>query len=171
MGLLHDTKGTWSRVYENQVYYGFSGPRYSGAQLWMMDRLSTPKTWVKHLRILFSCVQSWIYFSLIKKKIYLLIILGCTGSLLLYLLYCYFLLHYVGFSVQWLLLLQSRGFRSCGLQALECGLSIWAEGQQAWLPHSICDLSSQTRDRTHVSFIGRWILNHWTTREAPWICF
>ena len=27
------------------------------------------------------------------------------------------------------------------------------------------DLSSQTRDWTHVHCIGRWILNHWTTRE------
>jgi len=27
------------------------------------------------------------------------------------------------------------------------------------------DLSSQTRDWTHVPCIGRWILNHWTTRE------
>ena len=28
-----------------------------------------------------------------------------------------------------------------------------------------------TRDRTHVLCIGRWILNHWTTREAPIRCF
>ena len=27
--------------------------------------------------------------------------------------------------------------------------------------------SSQTRDRTHVPCTGRWILNHWTTREVP----
>ena len=27
--------------------------------------------------------------------------------------------------------------------------------------------SSQIRDRTHVSCIGRWILYHWATREAP----
>ena len=29
------------------------------------------------------------------------------------------------------------------------------------------DLSSLTRDWTHVPCIGRWILNHWTTREVP----
>ena len=29
------------------------------------------------------------------------------------------------------------------------------------------DLSSPTRDRTHVPCIGRQILNHWTTREVP----
>ena len=28
-------------------------------------------------------------------------------------------------------------------------------------------LSSQTRDRTNVSCIARWILNHWTTRKVP----
>ena len=28
------------------------------------------------------------------------------------------------------------------------------------------DLSSPTRDRTHVPCIDRWILNHWTTREV-----
>ena len=27
--------------------------------------------------------------------------------------------------------------------------------------------SSQTRDGTHVPCIGRWVPNHWTTREAP----
>ena len=27
--------------------------------------------------------------------------------------------------------------------------------------------SSQTRDQIHVPFIGRWILNQWTTKEAP----
>ena len=27
--------------------------------------------------------------------------------------------------------------------------------------------SSQTRDQTHISCIGRWILNHWTTRKVP----
>ena len=31
--------------------------------------------------------------------------------------------------------------------------------------------SSQTRDQTHVPCITRWILNHWTTREIPWLCF
>ena len=28
------------------------------------------------------------------------------------------------------------------------------------------DLSSPTRDQTHVPCISRWILNHWTTREV-----
>ena len=29
------------------------------------------------------------------------------------------------------------------------------------------DLSPPTRDWTHVPCTGRWILNHWTTREVP----
>ena len=29
------------------------------------------------------------------------------------------------------------------------------------------DLSSWTRDRTHVSCVARWILNHWTCKEVP----
>ena len=29
------------------------------------------------------------------------------------------------------------------------------------------DLSSPTKDRTRVSCVVRWILNHWTTREVP----
>ena len=29
------------------------------------------------------------------------------------------------------------------------------------------DLNSPTRDGTHVLYIGRWILTHWTTREVP----
>ena len=31
--------------------------------------------------------------------------------------------------------------------------------------------SSWTRDRTHVSCIGRWVLNHWTTSEAQALGF
>ena len=46
-------------------------------------------------------------------------------------------------------------------------------GEQAQLPHtpSIWDLSSLTRDRTHVPCIGRWILQHRTTKEVPKIGF
>ena len=35
---------------------------------------------------------------------------------------------------------------------------------------SMQDLSSQTRDWTHIPGIGRWTLNHWTTREVPTKC-
>ena len=33
------------------------------------------------------------------------------------------------------------------------------------------DLSSLTRDQTHVSCVAGQILNHWTTREVPWSGF
>ena len=50
------------------------------------------------------------------------------------------------------------------------GIFIAAPGLQstwAYLPCGMWDLSSLTRDRTHVPCIGRRILNHWTTREVP----
>ena len=31
--------------------------------------------------------------------------------------------------------------------------------------------SSQTRDGTHVPFIAKWILSHWTTRKVPQLFF
>ena len=40
--------------------------------------------------------------------------------------------------------------------------STWAQ-----LPRGTWDLSSLSRDQTRVSCIGRWILNHQTTRETP----
>ena len=40
-------------------------------------------------------------------------------------------------------------------------------GSWAYLPRSMRDLSSPTRDRTCVPCIVRQILYHWTTREVP----
>ena len=40
-------------------------------------------------------------------------------------------------------------------------------GAWAYLPYGMWDLSSLTRDGTCVPCIGRQILNHWATREAP----
>ena len=37
-----------------------------------------------------------------------------------------------------------------------------------WVAISFSRGSSQTRDQTHVSCIGRRILYHWATREDPW---
>ena len=31
--------------------------------------------------------------------------------------------------------------------------------------------NSSIRDRTHVPCVGRWILNHWTTKEVPELAF
>ena len=62
--------------------------------------------------------------------------------------------------------LHCRGFSL----AAACGLSIAVHGLR-WLCHTALVApehveASQTRDRTHVSCIGRWILNHWTFREV-----
>ena len=48
------------------------------------------------------------------------------------------------------------------LQLKDHRCSVWAQ-----LPHSICDLSSSTRDQTHTPCIGKWTLSHWTTRKSP----
>ena len=84
-----------------------------------------------------------------------------------------------GFSVA----VEGSGYSRCGLRASHCcGFSCWEHGlqgtwTQAW-PHAgsgavLCGVgasqhvgSSRTGDRTRVSFIGRQILNHWTTRQV-----
>ena len=56
----------------------------------------------------------------------------------------------------------------CGAQAPD------AQAQQLWLTGPVAPQhvgSSQTRTRTHVPCIGRQILNHCTTREAPPVTF
>ena len=47
----------------------------------------------------------------------------------------------------------------CSMQDLHCGA--WA-----WFPLSLWNLSSPTRDQTHIPCIARWIPNHWTSREV-----
>ena len=70
-------------------------------------------------------------------------------------------------EVHRLLLLQSLSPRTCRLQELwQAGSIVVAHG----LHYSVTWQhvgSSQTRDRTCVSCIGRQILKHWTTREVP----
>ena len=38
-----------------------------------------------------------------------------------------------------------------------------------WVATSYSRGSSQTKDQTCISYIGRQILYHWVTREAPWL--
>ena len=40
-----------------------------------------------------------------------------------------------------------------------------------WVAISFSRATSQPRDRTQVSCIGRWIFYHWATREAPTLLF
>ena len=76
------------------------------------------------------------------------------------------LLWCVGFSMQWLLLLQGSSSMAQGLQPL---VGSTAPVQQLRCPGFVAPSpvgSSQTRDPTPVPCIDRWILNHWTTREV-----
>jgi len=57
-----------------------------------------------------------------------------------------------------LLLLQRAGSRACSSVVVYSG--------SVALRHVE---SSLTRDRTHVPYIGRWIPNHWTTREVLYL--
>ena len=68
-----------------------------------------------------------------------------------------------GFSLWWLLLLQSSGSRSAGFSS--CG-SQALERRHTGLVAPWHVESSQTRDRTCVPCIGRRILNHCTIREV-----
>ena len=56
------------------------------------------------------------------------------------------------------LLLLWAGFRSCGTLAQK----LWRTGLVA--PQHV--ESSRTRDQASVCCTGRWVLNHWTTREV-----
>ena len=85
-----------------------------------------------------------------------------------------------GFLLRWLLLLWSTGsrhtgFNSCSMRAQQLWLmGSRAQAQQLWHTSLVALRhvgSSRTRARTRVPCMGRWILNHCTTREAPIISF
>ena len=82
----------------------------------------------------------------------------------------------MGFSLQWLLLLQSMGsrrmdFSSRGIWAQQLWLTgSRAQAQQLWHMGLVVPWhmgSSRTRARTRVPCIGRRILNHCAKREVP----
>ena len=92
----------------------------------------------------------------------------------------YSLLLCTGFSLRWLLLLQTRGsrhagFSSCGLQSQQLWLtSPRAQAQELWRTGLVAPQhagSSWTRAQTRVPCIGRRILNHCATREALFLTF
>ena len=81
----------------------------------------------------------------------------------------YSLLRCTSFSLRWLLLLRSTGSRVLRLQHLWLTGSR-AQAQQLWPTGLVAPRhvgSSGTRAPTRVPCIGRWILNHCATREAP----
>ena len=75
----------------------------------------------------------------------------CVGFLQLWQVGATLYLWYTGFSLLWLLLL-----RSVGSVVAAHGLIAPWDVESFW-----------TKDWTYIPCIGRWILNHWTTREAP----
>ena len=122
-------------------------------------------------------------FFLIYINLFYVFIFGCTGSSQLHGLSQvaasggYSSLQCAVFSLQWLLLLQSMrslhaSFSSCGTQAQQLWLAgSRVQAQQLWCTGLVAPRhvrSSQTRARTRVPCIGRWILNHLNcaTREA-----
>ena len=81
-------------------------------------------------------------------------------------------LWYAGFSLWWLFLLQGTHCRACRLSS--CGSRALEQGSVVVAHRLSCSRacgSSQIRDWTHVSCIGRQILYHWATREIPHVCF
>ena len=80
-----------------------------------------------------------------------------------------------GFSLRWLLLLQSTGSRCVGFSSCDTwAQQLWhvgsrAQAQQLWRTGLVAPRhvgSSQSRARTRVPCIGRQILNHCATKEA-----
>ena len=64
---------------------------------------------------------------------------------------------------------QAQQLRSAASLVEVCGLR--SRGICAQLPRSVRNLSSLSRDCTHIPCIGRQILNQWTTTEVPVLYF
>ena len=60
-----------------------------------------------------------------------------------------------------------RASFSVGTGSVAMALAFSSCSAQAQWPYGTRDLSSSTRDQTHVRCIGRQMLNHWITREVP----
>ena len=99
--------------------------------------------------LLLYLISSSTFFFLIKKFFQF----GSAGSLLM----CkgFLQLWCPGFSLQWLLLLQSMGCRAQAQQLRLMGLVAPKPVESSW-----------SRDQTRVPCPGRWILNHWITKEV-----
>ena len=88
-----------------------------------------------------------------------LFIFGCTGSLLLPESFLQLL------QAEAALQLRSTGFsHHHRLQLTQAG-QLWYMGLVVLPPPPQVE-SSQTKDQTHVPCTGRWILNHWETRDV-----
>ena len=70
------------------------------------------------------------------------------------------LYHYL-FIPSWLVFVAHTGF-SPGV-----ALGLHGYDAQAWVTHGMWDPHSPPRGWTPIPYTGKWILNHWTTREVP----
>ena len=143
---------------------------YEGLRLYTQSSfLLTPVVSFKELQFENPCagagiatVAIFFFFFFLTLKKNLFVCLGCVGSLLLHGLSlavvsgCYSSLWCTGFSLWWLLLVQSTGsrcmgFSSCGSRALEAlAQQLWRTGLVAlWHVGSF-----RTRGQTHVPCIG-----------------
>ena len=138
----------------------------------ILKQESLKACWHDHVTIL--CFFFFFFFfekQLGFKKIYdYLFIFGGTESLLLFRVFssCSAQISHFG------------GFSCCVARALERTgserqvLGSGAQAQYLWRTGLVAPRhlgSSQTRDWTCVSCIGRWILDQWATREALGFCF
>ena len=117
-------------------------------------------------------VRSFVYRVFFFFLSYLFI-LGCAGLLPVGFLWFWYKRAALNCgalaSLWWLLLLGSTGIRRVGFSSC----SVWVGStahrlQSLWCRGVVADWhveSSQTRDRTRVPSIGRWILNHCTPRN------
>ena len=74
-------------------------------------------------------------------------------------MYSFIWLHGVLVAASWI-------FR-CGARTLVVAHELCSYGMRAQLLCGMWDLSSLTRDQTHIPCIARQLLNDWTTREVP----
>ena len=129
------------------------GPRREGRTsifrivLWPPATLPTPPM---HSTLALGVLPLILTWDLFFKKLFLYLYVAALG------LGCHVRLWCMVFSLQWLLLLGSKGSRAWTQQLWCMGLvAPWHVG------------SSWARDWTPVSCIATWILNYWITRGAP----
>ena len=105
--------------------------------------------------------QSMIDYTYTPSVCIYLFIFGCAVPLLLHLGFLW--LWCLGFSLPLLIFLQTMGSRASGFSIFSAWAWLW------WCTGLVAPWhveSSWTRDRTHVPCIGRWLLNHRTTRDV-----
>ena len=126
--------------------------RHSIATVFMSIPPSSLELWKRKAFSLLTDMHIWLFMAVLGLR-------GCVGFCLAVARRSCSLV-----VMWWLLLLQSMGPRVHGLSSC----STWA--QQMWCTGLVALWrvgSSQTRDQTCVSCIGRRILYHWATKEVP----